>query len=48
MVTDSTKRVLAIIVSFAGPSGLEQWNQKLGELFAAHSAGTAIETRIVA
>jgi len=48
MVTESTKRVLAIIVSFAGPSGLEQWNQKLGELFAAHCAGTAIETRIVA
>ena len=48
MVTASTKRVLAILVSFAGPSGLEQWNQKLSELFTSHCSATAIETRIVA
>ena len=48
MVTDRTKRVLAIVVSFAGPSGLHEWNQKLGELLAAHCAGRAVETRIVA
>ena len=35
MVTQSTKCVLAILVSFGGPSGLEQWNHKLSELFAA-------------
>jgi len=39
---------VAILVSFAGPSGLEQWNQKLAELFAAHCAAKKIETRIVA
>ena len=48
MVTESTKCVLAILVSFARPSGLEQWNQKLTELFAAYCAAKAIETRIVA
>jgi DNA/RNA-binding domain of Phe-tRNA-synthetase-like protein len=48
MVTENTKRVLAILVSFGGPSGLEQWNQRLGELLTAHCAATSIETRIVA
>lgn len=47
MVSESTKRVLAIIVSFAGSGGLAEWNQKLSELLAAHCAGTAIETRIL-
>jgi DNA/RNA-binding domain of Phe-tRNA-synthetase-like protein len=47
MVTENTKRVLAILVSFGGPNGLEQWNQKLSELFAAHCAATVIETRII-
>src|SRR5215475_1475227 len=32
MVTEKTERVLAILVSFGGPNGLEPWNQKLGEL----------------
>src|SRR5215468_3568805 len=44
MVTDSTKRVLAIIVSFAGPSGLEQWNQKLGELLATHASAKSVKS----
>jgi DNA/RNA-binding domain of Phe-tRNA-synthetase-like protein len=44
MVTENTKRVLALIVSFGGPNGLEQWNQRLGELLAAHAAGKAIES----
>jgi len=47
MVTENTKRVLAILVSFGGPGGLGQWNQKLSELIAAHCAATAIETRII-
>src|SRR5947208_8997210 len=41
MVTQNTKRVLAIIVSFGGASGLEQWNQRLAELLAAHASGKA-------
>jgi DNA/RNA-binding domain of Phe-tRNA-synthetase-like protein len=44
MVTENTKRVLALIVSFGGPNGLEQWNQRLGELLTAHAAGKAIES----
>jgi DNA/RNA-binding domain of Phe-tRNA-synthetase-like protein len=47
MVTDSTQRVLAIIVSFAGPSGLGQWNARLAELLQKFSAGNAAETRVV-
>lgn len=47
MVTEVTKRVLAIIVSFGGPSGLDQWNRRLGELLAAHAAAKAIESRVV-
>jgi len=47
MVTDSTQRVLAVIVSFAGPSGLEQWNARLAELLQKFSAGNAAETRVV-
>src|SRR5579859_2599143 len=47
MVTDSTQRVLAIIVSFAGPSGLGQWNARLAELLQKVSAGNAAETRVV-
>src|SRR5216110_896534 len=45
MVTQNTKRVLAIIVSFGGASGVEQWNQRLAELLAAHASGKAIESR---
>ena len=47
MVTDDTERVLAIIVSFGGANGLEQWNQRLAELFVAHASGKAIESRVV-
>jgi DNA/RNA-binding domain of Phe-tRNA-synthetase-like protein len=47
MVTENTQRVLAIIVSFGGPNGLEQWNQRLSELLAAHAAGQAIEACVV-
>jgi len=47
MVTGNTKRILALIVSFGGPNGLEQWNQRLSELLAAHAAGRKIEACIV-
>jgi DNA/RNA-binding domain of Phe-tRNA-synthetase-like protein len=47
MVTEGTRRVLAIIVSFGGPSGLEQWNQRLAELLAAHTAATNTEITVV-
>jgi len=47
MVTGNTKRVLALIVAFGGPNGLEQWNQRLGELLATHSSAKAVKSRIV-
>jgi len=47
MVTGNTKRILALIVSCGGPNGLEQWNQRLSELLAAHAAGRKIEACIV-
>jgi len=46
MVTASTKRVLAIIVSFGGSGGLEEWNRRLAELLLAHASGRAIESRV--
>jgi len=47
MVTENTKRVLGIIVSFGGTSGLEQWNQRLAELLTLHASGKAIESHVV-
>jgi DNA/RNA-binding domain of Phe-tRNA-synthetase-like protein len=47
MVTEATKRVLAIVVSFGGPSGLDQPLQRLAELLKEHASGSLVETRIV-
>jgi DNA/RNA-binding domain of Phe-tRNA-synthetase-like protein len=47
MVTESTKRVLAIIVSFGGASGLEAGNQRLAELLGAHASAAHVETRVI-
>src|SRR6266404_6000034 len=47
MVTPATKLVLAIIVSFGGPSGLDQGLQRLAELLKMHASGSSAETRIV-
>src|SRR5215472_9466481 len=46
-VTETTKRVLAIMVSFAGTNGLEQWNERLSQLLTAHASGRSVETRVV-
>jgi DNA/RNA-binding domain of Phe-tRNA-synthetase-like protein len=46
MVTESTRRVLAIIVSLGGSNGLDDWNRRLGELLASHASGKAIESRV--
>ena len=47
MVTLETKKVIAIIVSFGGTSGVQQWNQRLAELLAAYASGKAIESQVV-
>ncbi len=47
MVTAATTQVLAIIVSFGGPEGLERWTQRLGALLQQYAVGTDIVTNIV-
>jgi DNA/RNA-binding domain of Phe-tRNA-synthetase-like protein len=47
MVTEATKEVLAVIVSFGGPENLERWSQRLGALLQQHASGTEIVTNIV-
>ena len=47
MVTESTKRVLAIIVSFSGSNGLEQWAQRLAAKLAEHASAKSSSIMIV-
>ena len=48
MVTPATRSVLAIIVSFGGPSPLESAMKRLSELLTEFAGGSQIETQIVA
>ena len=47
MVTEATTRVLAILVSFGGTGGLEQWTHRLADLLSLYAAATSIETSVV-
>ncbi len=47
MVTEQTKRVLAIIVGFAGSEGIEKWGQRLAALLVQHAAGRGCEVTVV-
>ena len=47
MVTSETKHVLAVIISFGGPSDLERWNARLVQLFETCCAGQGRETQII-
>jgi DNA/RNA-binding domain of Phe-tRNA-synthetase-like protein len=47
MVTGETTQVLAIIISFAGPEGLERWMERLADLLQRYASGTVLEQRIV-
>jgi len=47
MVTLETRRVLAILVSFGGPSGLEEWARRLGALLAEHCSADGCDIRLV-
>ncbi len=46
MVTEATTRVLAILVSFGGTGGLEQWAQRLGSLLQEYASGQKVEWRV--
>src|SRR3989475_12818605 len=45
-VTESTKEVLAVLVSFAGPENLDRWTQRLASLLQQYSAGNEVVTNI--
>src|SRR5271163_386416 len=39
MVTERTKQVIAIIISFGGADGLERWSQRMSEMLKQYAAG---------
>jgi DNA/RNA-binding domain of Phe-tRNA-synthetase-like protein len=47
MVTEATKRVIAIIISFGGADWLERWAQRMSELLKQYSSGRNVETLVV-
>ena len=47
MVTSETKKVLAVIISFAGTEGLDRWTQRMSQLFAQHASGNGCEAQII-
>ncbi len=47
MVTEATKEVLAVLVSFGGPENLDRWTQRLASLLQQYSAGNDVVTNIV-
>jgi DNA/RNA-binding domain of Phe-tRNA-synthetase-like protein len=47
MVTEATKRVIAIIISFGGAETLQRWAQELRELLQKHASGKNIQVEIV-
>lgn len=48
MVTEATRLILAIIISFGGTANLENWTERLSALLLDHAAARNIEARIVA
>jgi DNA/RNA-binding domain of Phe-tRNA-synthetase-like protein len=44
MVTESTKNVLAIVISFAGEEGLRRWTSRMTHLFETFAAGRECRT----
>ncbi|HVH72035.1 MAG TPA: phenylalanine--tRNA ligase beta subunit-related protein [Candidatus Dormibacteraeota bacterium] len=47
MVTAKTEGILAILVSFGGPEGLERWTERLSVLLTQYAAAQNVEIRIV-
>ena len=47
MVTPQTTGILAIIVSFFGPEGMDRWTQRMSDLLAEYAAAKNVEIRIV-
>jgi hypothetical protein len=47
MVTNATKHVLAVIISFGGAEGLERWAQRMSTLLTQHAAGQDVKIQII-
>jgi hypothetical protein len=47
MVTAATKEILAVIISFAGPEGLERWAQRMSALLTQHAAAQEVVIKII-
>jgi DNA/RNA-binding domain of Phe-tRNA-synthetase-like protein len=47
MVTEATKQVIAIIISFRGAETLPRWAQETAELLEKHASGKNIQVEIV-
>jgi DNA/RNA-binding domain of Phe-tRNA-synthetase-like protein len=47
MVTESTKQVIAIIISFSGADGVEGWAQRMSELLKQYASGKTFESQVV-
>jgi len=47
MVTPQTTGILAIIVSFGGPEGLDRWTRRMSDLLVERASAQNVETRIV-
>jgi len=48
MVTESTKRVVAIIISFGGAEALQRWGEEMTALLQKHVSGKDMKVEIVA
>jgi DNA/RNA-binding domain of Phe-tRNA-synthetase-like protein len=47
MVTETTKRIVVIIISFGGAGGLERWAERLSEQLQQYASGENMEARVV-
>ena len=47
MVTAETKEILAVIISFTGPEGLERWAQRMSALLTQHAAAQDASMQII-
>ncbi len=46
MVTEATKNVIAVIISFGGADGFERWAQRMSDLLKQYASGRNVETRV--
>jgi hypothetical protein len=46
MVTETTKKIVVIVISFGGADGLERWAERVSEQLKQYASGDT-ETRVV-